>query len=677
MSLNTRIFAPILTVVLAGVISFCWLAWRAIEVGQASSESTEQSVEILAQATRISTNADHLSEILDDLLGMTRLYDTDAAWGRFSEIAEDMRADVERIGVKAQSEAMRALVIELEETRAMLVADAGLVFGIAPAPAIPTAEKLNRHTAHLAGLVAAVNAQASTDAQAVAAENALVLRDQITMAGALGGTATLAAVIFAGIIAMSLSRHMRRIASELQVMSGTGTGTDTAPRDRPARQPRNEILTMLRALDVLKESLASRDALAAQALEHEKARAEQMAAEQRRAEEDAQRMAEEQKRVEAQIAAERQQAAEQARRAAAFATFEDALARTVAAASNGDFSARVPTESPDPALASIAEQLNALLQGTEAAITELSHVLNGFASGDLTYRMRGSYKGLLASLQKDANTTGDKLRSLVQDIQNSARQINSSIFTISNGAGDLSSRATEQAGNLERTSSSMEEIASTVKATAENAAHAQALSETARTEAANGAEIAERAMAAIRLVEVSASKIAEITSVVDGIAFQTNLLALNAGVEAARAGEAGKGFTIVASEVRALAQRAADAAREIAALTAESSEQVSQGVTLVENTGNALSKISRQVETSAQAISDIFEAAQAQSSAVAEISQDVTELKANTQKNVHLAVESADVARGVAAEADQLTDLMSFFKVGNGAVHPHAGRAAG
>jgi len=167
----------------------------------------------------------------------------------------------------------------------------------------------------------------------------------------------------------------------------------------------------------------------------------------------------------------------------------------------------------------------------------------------------------------------------------------------------------------------------------------------------------------MRSIETSSREMAEIINVIDGIAFQTNLLALNAGVEAARAGEAGKGFAVVATEVRALAQRSADAAKDIKALILTSGEQVSGGVALVESSGDALQKIVAEVSAVSGLVDEIAEAAQRQASGIAEISAMVADMDTFTQQNAAMVEESSAGTRNLSEETVRLVDRLAMFRL--------------
>jgi len=208
----------------------------------------------------------------------------------------------------------------------------------------------------------------------------------------------------------------------------------------------------------------------------------------------------------------------------------------------------------------------------------------------------------------------------------------------------------------------MNHVTSNVGETARGAVSVQHSIGEAHQEATDGGVVVERAVAAMAAIERSAQEITQIINVIDGIAFQTNLLALNAGVEAARAGDAGKGFAVVANEVRALAQRSADAAKDIKELITASSEQVAGGVRLVGETGELLQKIVTRVGEINDKVRGIAQSTESQSTNLQQVNTAVAEMDRMTQHNAAMVEESTAAARSLAQEANQLTGLVSRFR---------------
>ncbi|KAG1091368.1 hypothetical protein G6F40_012976 [Rhizopus arrhizus] len=259
------------------------------------------------------------------------------------------------------------------------------------------------------------------------------------------------------------------------------------------------------------------------------------------------------------------------------AAINDQIQQLAAAAAAGDFAVRGDALRFDHDFRRMVETLNTMMQVSDHNLAALSTLLRAIAAGDLTARMQGDFHGVFAVMRDDANSTVQQLTGIVGQIQQSAASIRLAAGEIAAGNSDLSRRTEQQAANLEETAASMEELTSTVRQNAEHARQANQLAIGAQGVASQGGEVVGQVVTTMSAIEASSKKIAEIISVIDGIAFQTNILALNAAGEAARAGEEGKGFAVVAAEVRSLAQRSAGAAKEIKQLLSASGATVKAG----------------------------------------------------------------------------------------------------
>jgi methyl-accepting chemotaxis protein len=295
-------------------------------------------------------------------------------------------------------------------------------------------------------------------------------------------------------------------------------------------------------------------------------------------------------------------------------------------------------------------------------VSSLAEGLARLSGGDLTCRITEAFAGDYKKLQDDFNAAMDKLEQAMKVISSNAEGITGGAAEVSQAADDLSRRTEQNAATLEETAAALDQITSTVKRTADNAAQANAVVTGARADAAQSGEVVRDAVAAMTEIERSAGQISQIIGVIDEIAFQTNLLALNAGVEAARAGEAGRGFAVVASEVRALAQRSAEAAKEIKALISTSSEQVGQGVTLVGHAGEALERIVGQVAQISGLMGEIAASAQEQSTGLSQVNAAVNQMDQMTQQNAAMVEQSTAASHALAQEAQELSRLVGRFR---------------
>ncbi|APO94740.1 methyl-accepting chemotaxis protein [Xanthomonas vesicatoria] len=341
-------------------------------------------------------------------------------------------------------------------------------------------------------------------------------------------------------------------------------------------------------------------------------------------------------------------------------------------AANGDFSARGDVERFQFDFRIMVESLNHLMSTADGNLQSLSSLLQSIAAGDLTARMSGDFRGVFAQMRDDANATASQLAQIVGNIQQSAVSINAAASEIAAGNQDLSQRTEQQAANLEETAASMEELTSTVKQNAEGARQAKQLAIGAARVAAQGGEVVGKVVETMSGIEASSKKIADIISVIDGIAFQTNILALNAAVEAARAGEQGRGFAVVASEVRTLAQRSSGAAKQIKDLIDDSVQRVADGSALVRSAGKTMDDVVASVQRVTDIMGEISAASQEQSAGIEQVNQTITHMDETTQQNAALVEEATAAARSMEEQAVQLTGAVAIFRIDAGAAQ-HAG----
>jgi methyl-accepting chemotaxis protein len=333
------------------------------------------------------------------------------------------------------------------------------------------------------------------------------------------------------------------------------------------------------------------------------------------------------------------------------------------AAAAGDFTQRGDVDGYQHDFRDMVAGLNHLMETADGNLAKVSQVLQALAQGDLTVRMDGQFNGVFAQMRDDANATVDQLTAIVGRIQNAASSINLASSEIATGNNDLSRRTEQQAANLEETAASMEELTSTVRQNAESARQANQLAIGAHGVASQGGNVVAQVVNTMGAIEASSKKIAEIISVIDGIAFQTNILALNAAVEAARAGEQGRGFAVVASEVRTLAQRSAGAAKEIKGLIEDSVDKVSEGSVLVHQAGTTMGEIVASVQRVTDIMAEISAASQEQSAGIEQVNQTVMQMDETTQQNAALVEEATAAARAMEEQALLLNEAVAAFHI--------------
>jgi methyl-accepting chemotaxis protein len=310
------------------------------------------------------------------------------------------------------------------------------------------------------------------------------------------------------------------------------------------------------------------------------------------------------------------------------------------------------------------EEARAATTAEQALVVEsLGEGLARLADGDLTYRLPDSFAAEYRKLGTDFNASVEKLQEAMLAIVETAGTIRDGTQEISSAAGDLSRRTELQAASLEETSASLDEITASGKRSAEGASQAQKVVTGAKADAERSMSVVRRAVDAMSGIESSSRRIGDIIGVVDDIAFQTNLLALNAGVEAARAGDEGRGFAVVATEVRALAQRSAAAAKEIRGLIGESVRQVGEGASLVTQTGEALQRIVAQVIEINKVVGDIAASAEEQATELRQVNSAVGDVDQMTQQNAAIVEQSTAQSQKLSQEMEELTVLISRFQV--------------
>ena len=302
-----------------------------------------------------------------------------------------------------------------------------------------------------------------------------------------------------------------------------------------------------------------------------------------------------------------------------------------------------------------------------AVIDEVSASLSAMAEGDFATKAP-ELPAAFAELQARLDGMRHQVSQALGDVADTSTAVGIGAKEIRQASDDLARRTEQQAASLEEASAAMTTLASNVRDSAKDAAHMHDSVQQAHGEAMKGGAVVGEAVAAMKDIHSSAQEIGKIISVIDGIAFQTNLLALNAGVEAARAGEAGRGFAVVATEVRALAQRTADAASDIKTLISASSSQVERGVNLVGQSGETFAVIVEQVGHVAELASNIARMASEQATNIGQVRETVREMDTMTQQNAAMVEEATAAARSLANESSRLSTLVSNFRLETQAV---------
>jgi len=362
----------------------------------------------------------------------------------------------------------------------------------------------------------------------------------------------------------------------------------------------------------------------------------------------------------------------EAERASRDASYNDMLARleasfgeVVGKAADGQFGARVPENFGDATLDGLARKVNALVDAMDHGITETATVLSQLADTKLGARMSGKHTGAFAQVKQDTNRLAETFSSIVSRLRDTSKSLKTATGEMSTGSSDLASRTSEQAETLQKTSTAINQLASTVMDNAKRAKEASVVATSVTRAAEEGGAVMRQATEAMERITQSSGKISNIIGLIDDIAFQTNLLALNASVEAARAGEAGKGFAVVAIEVRRLAQSAAQASADVKALIEQSGLEVKGGSTLVAGAANKLETMLEAARSSNALMTTIAAHSDEQANALDHINTSMRRLDEMTQHNAALVQETAAAVEQTEAQATELDGIVDTFTLGD------------
>ncbi|WP_052501475.1 methyl-accepting chemotaxis protein [Thiomicrospira microaerophila] len=341
----------------------------------------------------------------------------------------------------------------------------------------------------------------------------------------------------------------------------------------------------------------------------------------------------------------------------------------MSAMSQGQFNHRVEIAASGE-MNVLKDSINESMTQLDEAIREITHIVVAQSGGDLTQVIRGDYEGDLQRLKDAVNSSLSKLAQIVSQAVQAADIVNNAAKEVSQGSLDLSERVQQQAAALEQTSATMDQMNSAVQNNTGNAQSAAKLATGVQLEAQQGEKVMQQTIVAMGAIQQSSHKIADIVSLIDGIAFQTNLLALNAAVEAARAGDHGRGFAVVAGEVRALAQKSAEAAKDIKKLINESVTRIDEGTKLASESGERLISITHSVEEVSAMINQIAQASAEQAEGVSQVHAAISDIDGVTQQNAALVEQTSAASESMSEQANELSRNMSFFKTNHSSSAP-------
>ena len=525
-----------------------------------------------------------------------------------------------------------------EEVRALLSAylAAAKDYGVANEALLAAEADARRLRDAMAPQLSGLVAQAAATESAARAEAEATHTRIILVSGGITAVMVLIILIASVTVARSIMQPVSRMT---ETMNGLAEGDMSIAS--PDAQRQDEIGAMARAYEVFRSREAERRRMAG----------------------------EEQRRERAHQAEQQTQRA----REAAFAAEIAALSQAVSA---GSLSQRLDLAGKDGDFREVGRSINQLADTLEAVIADLSAVLHALAEGDTGRSMQGDYAGVFGDLKQTANGLAARMGDFASRLNGSARAVRDASGEISGGAEDLAQRTESQAASLEETAAAMHQVTATVKQNAENAQDADRLAAAARGNAERGGDVVARVVDAMTRIEGGACKIADIMGLIDEIAFQTNLLALNAAVEAARAGEAGKGFAVVAQEVRALAQRSANASKDTKQLIAASNADVKAGADLAHEAGASLGDIVQSIRQVSAIVAEIAAASREQAKGLDQINDAIAGMDDLTQRNAALVEETHASSRALTGQAKELAALVGFFRIAPPAPEPRLALAA-
>ncbi|WP_299869821.1 methyl-accepting chemotaxis protein [uncultured Roseobacter sp.] len=465
----------------------------------------------------------------------------------------------------------------------------------------------------------------------------------LIVAGCLG-----VAVVASVFLARSISTPVVSLTSTISRLTDGELDAEVHYADR-----KDEIGAIAKSIDYFREKLK----------EVEAARADKSAAEAREREALA-----EQQRAEAEALAKEKEAEEQqrldaeAKRASELVIAEE-IANVVSACASGDFGQRLDMVGKDGIFAELCAGINQIAETTETNINDVVNCIGELSKGNLGVRIDGERQGAFLQMKDDFNAALATLSQTMAQIKQSGLSVSSTSSELEQSSLNMAKRAEDNAAAVEETSAAVEQIAASIRQVAANSKAADEATRRVRESADKNREISEETEASINAMTEASALINRVVKVIEDIAFQINLLALNAGVEAARAGEAGRGFSVVASEVRALAQRSQDAVQEISTVIERNTQSVEAGVEKVGKSRRALEDIISEVEVASDQISDIAIAVDQQSMGVEEVNTAIRSIDSTSQTNAAALEEMTASSVSLNEEAKALGEALSHFHV--------------
>lgn len=622
MSIRLQFLLPMFLTIIGGLGLAGHIGWQSLD-GQAHVEKVVSSaMEARELSSQIVGQFQDASAVVDGVLEMTNFISAETVKKNFDIADEAAQATLAKFSATSLSPDVTAAATELSSRYEAWRKDARVVLGLDKSAEVPTQELLGRGQQSVRKQIELIDGLVSTAAsEAVAQAGASLqasLRSELTYS-AIGAVVGILVLL---IITQRIVGPISRITRIMGELSGGEMNVKV-----PARRGAKEIKAMIDALAVFKDNAIAREELESST---------------------------------------RSQNSDLSALTSEAALLQLQMAEAVERATNGDFSGRITGPFSRRENLALASGLNALVESFEGGIDETSRVLSSLAAADLTVRFEGQHKGAFAKLQHDANSVTEHLSGVISRLSAACQSVSVASDEIQSGTQQLSNRFSTQAATVQQTNATTESVASTVSQNAKRAGETSSVVRQTSVIAGTGSEVMQGAQTAMGQITDSASKISDIIGVIEDIAFQTNLLALNAGVEAARAGESGKGFAVVATEVRALAQKTAQASNEVKALIQKSSVEVRQGADLVRQATEQFSHIVGSITSISALSNEIASDSTSQSENLHQLTAAMRSLDQLITDNMHLVSNLTHSSDETSREMRTLREIVSLFRLPDG-----------